>query len=102
MFISILNVNTRLFSILLLTFSYRMATNSKEYNKKNYMKYRWSDAAIKDRARRVQARRNKWLAVGDPREVDHKDSNPRNNNPSNLQVISRYKNRKKWAMKANS
>lgn len=79
-----------------------MATNSKEYNKKNYMKYWGNPSAIKDRSMRVQARRDKWLAVWDPREVDHKDSNPKNNKSSNLQIISRYKNRKKWAMKANS
>ncbi len=78
-----------------------MWNNSKEYNKKNYMKYWWSPAEVAKRSNRNKARRAKWLKVGDPREVDHKNSDARDNSPSNLQVISRYKNRKKGAMKAN-
>jgi hypothetical protein len=32
---------------------------------------------------------------GDGKEVDHKDGNPKNNRPSNLQIMSRTANRRK-------
>lgn len=82
--------------------TYKMATNSKEYNKKNYKKYWGSKDEIKKRSSRNKARKVKWLLVWDPREVDHKNSNPLDNSKKNLKVISRYSNRKKGAMKANS
>lgn len=77
-----------------------MATNSKEYNKKNYSKYWGNDSAIKDRTARNAARRKKWLKVWDPREVDHKNWVDGWNWESNLRVISRETNRKLWAEKA--
>jgi len=56
-----------------------MATNSKEYNKKNYEKYWGNRPALDARNNRNKARRKLGIKVGDPREVDHKDSNAMNN-----------------------
>lgn len=95
-----LNKHQEVFTILE-TYEYIMANNSKEYNKKNYKKYRWNRKALNERNNRNKARRAKWLKVWDDREVDHKNSNALDNNMSNLQVINRKKNRMKWAMKAN-
>jgi hypothetical protein len=78
-----------------------MPTNSKEYNAKVYHKYWWRPEEIARRSARNKARRKKWLAVWDPREVDHKNGNPQDNSPSNLRVISRRTNRILWARKAN-
>lgn len=85
----------------------KMSTNSKEYNKKNYKKYRWNPKAIKDRVTRNAARRKAEregkVKKGDWKEVDHigwiKQVNP--NAPKNLRVIARKTNRKLWAQKAN-
>lgn len=79
-----------------------MANNSKAYNDANYKKYWGNQSAIDARNNRNKARRKLWIKKGDPREVDHKDSNAMNNSKSNLHAITRYANRKKWAMKANS
>jgi len=79
-----------------------MVTNSKEYNKKNYKKYWWNPAAIKDRSDRNKARKEIWLKVWDRREVDHKNTNPNDNKKSNLRAISRKTNRTLWAKKANT
>ena len=48
-------------------------------------------------AARKRARASVKAKRGIPKgkEVDHKDGNPRNNKPSNLQVISRHANRAK-------
>ena len=35
------------------------------------------------------------IKKGDGKEADHIDCNPRNNSPSNIRAISRYKNRAK-------
>lgn len=82
-----------------------MATNSKEYNRKNYEKYWGNPKAKSDNASRKRARRlleKKWkVKPFDWKEVDHKNSNPQDNCPSNLTVIVRLKNRIKWAAKAN-
>lgn len=50
-----------------------------------------------DRVSRNAARRKAGLKVGDSRQVDHKDSNPRNNIKSNLRVVSAKTNLKKEA-----
>lgn len=78
-----------------------MPKNSKEYNKKNYKKYWWSDEAIKERSERNKARRKKWLKVGDKREVDHIKWVKAWNGKKNLRVISQKKNRQLGAAKAN-
>ena len=44
-------------------------------------------------ARAKVKKRNGGIPRG--KEVDHKDGNPRNNKPGNLQVISRHANRAK-------
>ena len=81
-----------------------MAKNSKEYNKKNYMKYHGNPAALKARVKRVQARRimeKKWLvSKWDWKEVDHKKWTKAGNWSANLRVISRLKNRQLWQKKA--
>ena len=81
-----------------------MVTNPKGYmkdyfaknGKKNYKKYIWTPDAIEAIGMRKKARKKMWLKVWDPREVDHKNWNPRDNSPKNLRVISRTKNRKLW------
>lgn len=84
-----------------------MATNSKEYNKKNYKKYWGNPKAIKDRSDRTTARRRairEWkVKKWDWKEIDHIKplSKGWSNNPSNLRVISRKKNRQLWAKIAN-
>lgn len=82
-----------------------MATNSREYNKKNYKKYRWSDDAISERSERNKARRKMtkaWkVSKGDWKEVDHKKWVKAWNGNKNLRVISQKKNRQLGAAKAN-
>ena len=59
----------------------------------------------KNRASRNSARRSAAAAgkvkKGDGKDVDHKNMNPKDNRTSNLQVISKSKNRAKnqWAKK---
>ena len=48
-----------------------------------------------DRVARNKARTVMGLAPGDPRQVDHKDGNPRNNVKSNLRIVSAKTNLKK-------
>ena len=64
--------------------------------KHEYDKFQSSPSAIKDRSARNSARRSAIkcgrVRVGDGTAIDHKDSNPRNNSPSNLRVISRRRN----------
>ncbi len=50
------------------------------------------EMAARKRAR-AQVKKRRSVPAG--KEVDHKDGNPRNNKPSNLQVISRHANRAK-------
>lgn len=61
-----------------------------------YDKFQSSPSAIKDRSARNSARQSAIksgrVRVGDGTAIDHKDSNPRNNSPSNLRVISRRRN----------
>lgn len=52
------------------------------------------DRASRNRARR-QAEREGRVHKGDGKEIDHVDSNPRRNGPSNLRVVSRRTNRAK-------
>lgn len=64
-----------------------------------YSRFQSSEEAKKDRASRNSARRSalkKGLVhKGDNREVDHKNSNPRDNSSENLRVVSRSTNRGK-------
>ena len=81
-----------------------MSTNSKEYNKKNYKRFWGHKKALKDRAKRVAARRimeKKWLVhKWDWKEVDHKKWIAGWNWAENLRVISRLKNRQLGQKKA--
>ncbi len=60
-------------------------------------KYNSKPSSKKDRASRNAARAEAVKAgrahKGDGKDVDHKDSNPRNNKKGNTQVISASKNR---------
>lgn len=62
-----------------------------------YKKFHSSMSAKKDRAARNKVRRRALQAgrvqKGDTRDIDHKNGNPRDNAPGNLQVMDRKKNR---------
>lgn len=64
-----------------------------------YDKFQSSEKAKKDRAARNSARRSAIrsgrVKVGDNKEIDHKNSSPRDNRSSNLRVMSRAGNRGK-------
>lgn len=66
---------------------------------REYEKYQSSEKAKKDRASRNKARRSALRSgrvhKGDGKEIDHKNSNPRDNSSSNLRVVSRSTNRAK-------
>ncbi len=65
--------------------------------KKEYSEYHSRPEQIKRRAARVMARRykerNGHAHKGDGKDIDHKDGNPLNNKPENLQVRDRSANR---------
>lgn len=65
--------------------------------KHEYDSYHSKPEQIKRRAARVKARRYKEkngdAHKGDGRDIDHKDGNPLNNKPDNLQVRNRSANR---------
>lgn len=67
--------------------------------KHEYRKYQSSAKAKAERAARNSARRaalkSGRVHKGDGKEVDHRDSNPKNNASSNLRVVSRKTNRGK-------
>jgi hypothetical protein len=54
---------------------------------------------VKDRTSRNAARKQAGLKVGDSRQVDHKDNNPRNNSKKNIRVVAKKTNLKKEAMR---
>jgi hypothetical protein len=65
--------------------------------KKEYRDFHSKPEQIKRRAARVMARRYKEkngdARKGDGKDIDHKDGNPMNNKPENLQVRDRSANR---------
>ena len=67
--------------------------------KHEYQKFQSSPKAIAERSARNSARRAAVKAgrahKGDGKDVDHKNSNPTDNRPSNLRVVSRATNRGK-------
>lgn len=73
-----------------------MSKRKRDY-KKEYKDYHSKPTQRKNRSKRNQARRKMGLKKGDPKEVDHKKplSKGGSNKKSNLQVVSRRKNRKK-------
>lgn len=66
---------------------------------REYRRFQSTKKAKKDRAARNKARRQALaegrVHRGDGKEIDHKDSNPRNNSRNNLRVVSRKTNRSK-------
>lgn len=66
---------------------------------REYRRFQSSKKAKKDRASRNKARRQAEregrVHKGDGKEVDHVNSNPRQNSKSNLRVVSRHTNRAK-------
>ena len=70
-----------------------------EGNQHEYSRFQSSKKAKRDRASRNAARRQAEregrVHKGDGKEIDHVDSNPRRNVPSNLKVVSRRTNRAK-------
>ena len=60
-------------------------------------KYNSKPSSKKDRASRnaarSQAMQDGKVRKGDGKDIDHKDSNPRNNSKGNTQVMSKSKNR---------
>jgi hypothetical protein len=67
--------------------------------KKEYREYHGTAEQREHRSNRNKARRlmikKGRVREGDGQEVDHKDGNPKNNHPSNLQIMSRTANRRK-------
>jgi 5-methylcytosine-specific restriction endonuclease McrA len=74
-------------------------TAAKRDYKKEYREYHSKPAQIKARAQRNAARAKLGLAVGDPRECDHKNpiSKGGSNRRDNLRIVSRTTNRRKGA-----
>ena len=74
-------------------------TEKKRNYKKEYKEYHGKPAQIKARAQRNAARAKLGLAVGDPREADHKNpiSKGGSNRKDNLRAVSRATNRRKGA-----
>lgn len=64
-----------------------------------YDRFQSSEEAKKDRASRNAARRyaisRGMVSRGDGKDIDHKNSSPRDNRSSNLRVVSRAANRGK-------
>jgi len=65
------------------------SAKKKAYDKK----YNARPEQLANRAARGRDRYALGIPVGDPRDVDHKDGNPRNNSKSNLRLVSKKKNR---------
>jgi len=74
-----------------------MTNGKRDYKKEREWEKANGDERGKDRSSRNSARKKAGLKVGDPRHVDHKDSNPRNNSKSNLKAVSAKANLTKEA-----
>lgn len=66
----------------------------KEYDEYHGTPEQRANRAARNRARYALEKEGR-VRKGDGKEVDHKDSNPRNNSRKNLQVMSRTANRRK-------
>lgn len=74
-----------------------MTNGKRDYKKERKWEKDNGDSRGKDRSSRNKARREAGLKVGDPRHVDHVNSNPRDNRKNNLKPISAKANLKKEA-----
>ena len=74
-----------------------MTKGKRDYKKELAWEKKKKPNRVKDRAKRNAARTLVGLKVGDPRQVDHKDNNPKNNKKTNLRVVSAKTNLKKEA-----
>jgi hypothetical protein len=75
-------------------------TNGKrDYKKELAWEKKKKPGRVLDRAKRNAARKLAGLKVGDSRQVDHKDNNPRNNTKSNIRKVAAKTNLKKEAMR---
>ena len=74
-----------------------MTNGKRDYKKELAWEKKKKPNRVKDRAKRNAARKLAGLKKGDPRHVDHKDGNPKNNAKSNLRVVSAKTNLKKEA-----
>jgi hypothetical protein len=66
----------------------------REYDKYHSKPENMKDKNARNRAR-YHAQKAGRVSVGDKKDIDHRDGNPRNNSPSNLKVVSRSRNRSK-------
>jgi len=67
----------------------------RDYKKELAWEHKKKPGRVKDRASRNAARKLAGLKKGDPRQVDHKDNNPRNNTKKNLRKVAAKTNLKK-------
>ena len=76
-----------------------MTKGKRDYKKELAWEKKKKPGRVLDRAKRNAARKLAGLKVGDPRQVDHKDNIPRNNNKSNIRKVAAKTNLKKEAMR---
>ena len=76
-----------------------MKNGKRDYKKELSWEKKKKPGRVKDRASRNAARKTAGLTKGDPRQVDHKDNNPRNNTKSNLRKVAANTNLKKESMR---
>jgi hypothetical protein len=76
-----------------------MKNGKRDYKKELSWEKKKKPGRVKDRASRNAARKKAGLKVGDSRQVDHKDNNPRNNTKSNLRKVAANTNLKKESMR---
>lgn len=72
-----------------------MTNGQRDYKKELNWEKKKKPGRVKDRASRNAARKLAGLKKGDPRQVDHKDNNPRNNTKKNLRKVAAKTNLKK-------
>jgi len=76
-----------------------MTNGKRDYKKELAWEKKKKPGRVLDRSKRNAARKLAGLKVGDPRQVDHKDNNPRNNSKSNIRKVAAKTNLKKEAMR---
>ena len=72
-----------------------MTNGKRDYQKEKEWEKKKKPGRVKERASRNAARKKVGLKKGDPRHVDHKDGNPRNNSKKNLRKVSSKTNFRK-------